>query len=326
MIPTKNNQDTVFRCIDSVLSVDYPAEKLEILVLDSSSPPLTLPEGVKDRVTILFRDYSPPAAYNSLLPRAKGDIVAFIDSDAVADRTWLRRLIDGFTDQQAGAVGGHIRTWNRENPLARSIGYELEGRYLRMPDRILRISTSNLAVRKDVLVRIGGFDERLRTGYDAKLGLEINKLGYAIKFNPEAVVYHYHRPSFAKFFQQQRTYAVNDVMLYLSGFPMRQDNVTTPWMLVELSGWILAAVLGLAAVLTAIAWNGLGTVPAVSAFLALLVVLLASMMFRGLAAAVARRDPVALVFYPVMLATRAAAWIIGGLEGMIKLVRRTDKA
>ena len=325
MIPTKDIQETILDCIKSVLSIDYPPEKLEILVLDASSPPLTLHKNFKDRVAVFNGDYSAPAAYNSVLPLVKGEIVALIDSDAIADRAWLRQLLKGFTDQQVGAVGGHIKTWNSQNPLARSIGYELEGRYLRMPNQILRISTSNLAIRKEILVRLGGFDETLQTGYDAKLGLDVNRLGYMVAFNPAAVVYHHHRPSLGRFFHQQRAYALHDVTLYLKGFPIRSDNVTSPWMLAELVGWLLAAALGLATLMTALVWNAFAA-PAAFSFFSAITFLVASLILRGLRTAVAQRDPVVLVFYPVMLATRVVAWVVGGFEGLIRLARGTHGA
>src|SRR6266540_6177171 len=85
MIPTKNNQETIYACLESLLKLDYPSEKLQILVLDSSAPALVLPEALSKRTALYHRDCSPPAAYNFLIPLAIGEIVAFIDSDAAAE-------------------------------------------------------------------------------------------------------------------------------------------------------------------------------------------------------------------------------------------------
>src|SRR5207249_12129941 len=114
----------------------------------------------------------------------------------------------------------------------------------------------------------------------------------------------------------------HDVTLYLKGFPIRSDNVTSPWMLAELVGWLLAAALGLATLMTALVWNAFAA-PAAFSFFSAITFLVASLILRGLRTAVAQRDPVVLVFYPVMLATRVVAWVVGGFEGLIRLARGT---
>src|SRR5439155_2483084 len=113
-------------------------------------------------------------------------------------------------------------------------GYELERRYNSMPSRILRISTSNLAVWKRIFNEIGGMDESLPTGYDARLGQDIRNKGYNLVFNPVAIVYHHHRASFRAYFKQQFRYARYDVRLYTSGFATSEDSVTTQAMFADL--------------------------------------------------------------------------------------------
>jgi len=326
LIPTKDNLTTIFHCLESLTHLDYPREKLEILILDSSSPPLKLPENLRSYISIFHKKCSPPAAYNFLLQLAKGEIIAFIDSDAVADRLWLRELVAGFSTPEVGGVGGHIRTWNTANPLARCIGYELEGRYSKMPENILRISTSNLAVRREVLMRVGGIDENLPTGYDAKLGLDINALGLRLRFNPRAIVYHYHRPTLREYYGQQKTYALHDVRLYTKGFPARADNVTSLYMLLELVGWLLVPALGIGAAASAALQIAPVKFIAFYSLVVLVGILLAGLATRGTYVALTKKDPYALLYYPAMLATRSFAWIVGGLQGLFHLARGNTRS
>ena len=289
LIPSKNNQDTIGSCLQSLLNLEYPQSYLELIVVDSSLPQLKLNPELGNRVRLIHANCSAPAAYNLALPYATGDVIAFIDADALADRLWLRKLIESLLETDAAGVGGNIKTGNRNNSLSRSIGYELERRYTSMPTKILRISTSNLAVWRRILVEVGGIDESLPTGYDARLGQDIRSHGHYILFNPAAIVYHFHRSSFRAYFKQQFRYALYDVRLYTTGFPIGEDTVTTRYMIADLALWAIGLALGLAA----------------------LVLLL-----------VDERDPHAVLVYPAMLIVRAYAWSLGGLIGLLSKRRR----
>ncbi len=309
-------------CLRSLSALNYPKDRIQIVVVDSSEEAPSIPTDLTGRVILIHRQCTAPAAYNLAFPSTTGDVIAFIDSDAVADPDWLRTLISGLADSTIGGVGGNIRTWNTENPLARSIGYELERRYGKMPELILRVSTSNLIVWKHVLTEVGGVDETLPTGYDAKLGADINALGYRIRFQPQAVVYHFHRPTLAAYYRQQRTYAVNDIRLYAHGFPRKVDSVTTILMFLEWGTWI-ALLLSLATLVildTLWAQNIFREGARIVAIgIAIYFVILAA---RGVRVAIENRDLAALLWYPLLLLARVLAWTTGTAHGLLRALWR----
>ena len=99
LIPTKNAVKTISQCLDSVLSLDYPKEGLEVYVIDAFSDDGTqeiLQEYQKKHVELLHvieADLNVPQAYNMLLKETKGEFIGFLDGDAVVDRNWLKVLV-----------------------------------------------------------------------------------------------------------------------------------------------------------------------------------------------------------------------------------------
>ena len=189
-----------------------------------------------------------------------------------------------------------------------------------MPSRILRISTSNLAVWKRIFVEIGGMDESLPTGYDARFGQDVRNKGYSLLFNPGAIVYHHHRATFRAYFKQQFRYARYDVRLYTSGFATREDSVTTQAMFVDL----VLCDGGLGVTLAAIVSLSIGAPTATISVIAgvLVGLLVASAFVRGIIVARRELDLAALLLYPAMLIIRVLAWTLGGLVGLLFLRRR----
>jgi len=138
---------------------------------------------------------------------ARGDVVAFLDDDAVAEKRWVENLVDTYQKLDAIAVGGKILPlWLTNKPdyfpeeLGWLVGFTQEGF---AEDKIAEVRNtwgSNMSFRRDVFEKIGllnaklGFAKGKTTymqGAEAEFALRMkNKLGRGIIYNPEAVVYH----------------------------------------------------------------------------------------------------------------------------------------
>src|SRR5437773_6147623 len=112
LIPSKDSGATIDLCLQSLFNLDYPQTLVEVIVIDSSNPPLKLRAELESRLKLITVECSAPAAYNIALPYASGAVIAFIDADAIADRSWLRSLVQPLLESDAAAVGGNIRTGN----------------------------------------------------------------------------------------------------------------------------------------------------------------------------------------------------------------------
>jgi hypothetical protein len=134
---------------------------------------------------------------------ACGDVVAFIDDDAIPEPDWLARIVATYDSGAVGAVGGYVYD---------ETGFAFQWRYATCDrlgrvrstatapdstftapgaDRFLYAQGTNCSFRRDALVRAGGFDEALEHYYDdAEISMQIIDLGYELKILPQALVHH----------------------------------------------------------------------------------------------------------------------------------------
>jgi glycosyltransferase involved in cell wall biosynthesis len=120
---------------------------------------------------------------NSIIKKARGDIIAFIDADCYACKNWLEEINNLFQDKKIVGFFGKIC-------------YELHGRYPTAATKILSndgegICTANSGFRADILKRVK-FDEALDTFEDWVILKRMEKEGKVLYFN-DAVVFHRHQ-------------------------------------------------------------------------------------------------------------------------------------
>ncbi len=122
IIPVRNRPAEITACLNSLNRLDYPAEKLEIIVVDDASGDAT-PEAVirfpEARLLRMQHHHQASFCRNRAAEAARGDVLAFIDSDCLADPTWLKELVPAFRDTSLGALGGWVDAAFEENGLDR---------------------------------------------------------------------------------------------------------------------------------------------------------------------------------------------------------------
>lgn len=194
VIPTRNRNEDLRRCLQALAAQDYPREKFEVIVCDDGSEedvrPIVEEAGHYGLAIELARQQpkGPAAARNLGISRARGRIVAMTDSDTLPDRAWLRKLSEAFAaNPDAVAVEGKVYAENEGefDPLGEGPSNKHGGVFL----------TCNCAYRREVLLRIGGFDEAFPyAAYeDTELAARAQQIG-RIAWQPEAVVIHPQRP------------------------------------------------------------------------------------------------------------------------------------
>jgi GT2 family glycosyltransferase len=149
-------------------------------------------------------------ARNTGCDDARGDVIAFIDDDAVASPEWMEGYVEAFqqVEPTPGMVGGRIEPlWEKQRPgwypAEREflLGLYNIGDTIRpFPDTDLPVG-ANFAVLRSVVRRLGGFDERLGfntdrkhsmiAGEDSLYALRIKEAGYPICYQPKSKVYHH---------------------------------------------------------------------------------------------------------------------------------------
>lgn len=206
LIPAHNEEKVISYTIEAMLQLDYPKDKLDILVINDGSSDRTAEivqaYAVKD---LRLRLYDVPKgeggrgksrALNLGLKQTTAEYVAVYDADNTPDRSALKYLmVQMLQDKSLGAVLGKFRTINKNrNLLTRFINIETLGFQSMLQSgrwKMFKISTlpgTNLVIRRSLLDKLNGWDEDAITE-DSELSIRIYMEGYRIKFVPYSVTY-----------------------------------------------------------------------------------------------------------------------------------------
>lgn len=204
VIPVKDQEKTIRKCIDSLLNLDYP--EYEIIIVDNNSKDKspTLVKRYKNRKIRLLFERKPGSysARNKGIQIAKGEIIAFSDGDCVIDKNWLKFLVQPFKDKRVGGVGGKIDVYKPKNKfeLYCSKFHHLNEMYIKEKNPFLL--TANVAYKKKILEDINLFDGNLYSGGDVDVSWKVMKLGYRLYFEPKAIVSHIYEETPFKMFKK----------------------------------------------------------------------------------------------------------------------------
>jgi glycosyltransferase involved in cell wall biosynthesis len=168
VLPCRNDEPYISRCLYSVLATDYPRERLEILVADGGSSDGTRPllvRYVAMHPTIVLLDNprgTTPAGLNVAIRAASGDIVIPMDPHVLYPPDYIPRLVAGLQESSADNVGGALVTVPADgSPTAQAIAVGLSDRFG------VGNAVSLGCYRREIFDRIGMFDEELiRNQYD----------------------------------------------------------------------------------------------------------------------------------------------------------------
>ncbi|MEA2316361.1 MAG: hyaluronan synthase [Solirubrobacteraceae bacterium] len=120
VVPAFNEEAAIAQSVRSLLALDYPAEKLQIVAINDGSSDGTLRElntvaaHADGRVEVIDFPVNrgKRAAMAAGIRATDAEIVAFVDSDSVLEPDAMRVLVQGFHDQKVGAICGHADVLN----------------------------------------------------------------------------------------------------------------------------------------------------------------------------------------------------------------------
>lgn len=206
LIPAHNEDKVIANTIEAMLNLNYPKDKLKIVVIN---------DGSKDNTKQIIESYAAKDSQVVLfdIPKGEGgkgksrtlnlgvktvtsDVIAIYDADNTPDPQSLRYLIANLiSDPELGGVIGKFRTVNKDrNLLTRFINIETlsfqsmlqAGRW--QMHKIATLPGTNLVLWTKIIQELDGWDEEALTE-DSELSIRIYEHGYKIKFVPYAITY-----------------------------------------------------------------------------------------------------------------------------------------
>jgi GT2 family glycosyltransferase len=257
VIATRDRITSLQRCLQSILSLDYP--NFEVIVVDNAPRSTATADffhtNFLDSAKVRYLREEIPGlavAHNRALTVVKAPIVAITDDDVVVDSNWLKAIVTNFQqDSQVGCVTGMIlpheietlpQLWVEQfcgfgKGFQRIVFDNSENR----PSDFLFPYTAgkfgsgaNMAFRTLALRAVGGFDPALGAGTPAKgaddlaVFFDMITKGYRLVYEPRAILYHTHRADYPSLSRQAYEYGVGP-----SAFLMR-TIINNPCRLAEI--------------------------------------------------------------------------------------------
>jgi len=194
IIPAYNEEKNIEKTINNIKSLNYPS-KLDIVVVDDGSTDKT--PSILKRIKGIRVFRKPNAgkanALNYGLKRAKGDIVACIDADSYPTKDALLYAVPFFEDPKVAAVTTSIfvKKYDKIIEKLQALEYVIIAWFRKMLEYIdsIYVTPGPMSLyRKDVLLKIGGFDEKNMTE-DVEIAWRLLSNNYKIKMSLKSKVY-----------------------------------------------------------------------------------------------------------------------------------------
>ncbi len=214
IIPCRNEEKYIKRCLDSVLKNDYPKDKMEVLVIDGMS---------EDKTREIIKEYSEkhpfikilenpqkftPFALNLGAKNAKGEVILRMDAHAGYEKDYISKCLKYLKEYDADNVGGVIKTKPADNTLiSKSIANSLSS-FFGAGSSYFRIGVKEPkwvdtvfggCYKREVFEKIGYFNEKLIRSQDLEFNMRLKKAGGKILLVPEIVAYYYPSSNFRDF-------------------------------------------------------------------------------------------------------------------------------
>lgn len=204
IVPCYNSENTIAACLQSILAQTLAPESYEVIVVDNDSSDHTLLEIEKFPVLALSEPLRGPSfARNAGISKARGQYLAFVDSDVVLDKDWAEVLLAEMGDYFDGAQGQVVPALKNDSPRWLDF-YRLQMAKLSTKQTFLNMRWFHLVIpllntaacmyRASAVRKVGGFNERLRRCEDNDLTEKIMALGGAIAGTTKAKAFVSYQP------------------------------------------------------------------------------------------------------------------------------------
>jgi GT2 family glycosyltransferase len=195
VIPCQDDGDRLKLCLNALYHQSYPYASYEVIVCDNNSTQ-DIERVCQHFPNVRYCHTTTPGSYaarNRGLELAKGEAIAFTDTDCIPNADWILEGVRSLVSSpSAGIVGGNIQFFfesARPNPVeyADSLSYLRQWEYVTQDHYA---AGANLFTWRKVFDEVGLFDERLLNLGDMDWGQRVHATTWEIVFSEKAVVWH----------------------------------------------------------------------------------------------------------------------------------------
>ena len=213
IIPCRNEEKYIGKCLDSIIAQDYPKDKLEVLVVDGRSedrtreiakqyikkyPFIKLIHNLKKRTVF---------AFNIGIENANGEYITILNAHSTFSSNRFTKSIEYIERYKVDGVGAVCKVISRNNlAIGKAIAYAYSspfgaGSLRKMPIQKPKLvdTASGCLYKKEVFDKIGLFNEKLLCSQDMEFNRRLVKTGRKILIVPDIVTHYYARSDFKSF-------------------------------------------------------------------------------------------------------------------------------
>jgi cellulose synthase/poly-beta-1,6-N-acetylglucosamine synthase-like glycosyltransferase len=218
IVPSWNVENCLWKTVHSIISLDYPKDKIEVIIVNHGSTDNTgeIARQMKERfssfnIKIVYKEralgHMKAHAFNEGLKYATGEYIACIDADTIVMKDSLKNIMPYFLDKEIGAAISNIKVWQPKNIFEKlqHLEYIFSTFTRKLMSKIdtLQITHGALSVyRKEIFDKYGGFDEHNITE-DFEIAMRIRYQGYRVILAQDSITYTC-VPNTFKWFWRQR--------------------------------------------------------------------------------------------------------------------------
>jgi len=215
IIPCRNEEKFIARCLNSVLGQDYPKDKIEILTVDGRSD-----DGTKQMIKKYIQQYPSiklldnpkrvtPAAFNIGIKNSYGELIIIMGAHSIYEKNYISKCVKYSNEYGADNVGGVWKIMPAKNTLINKAIVFASGSAFGAGNAYYRKGYSKGVkwvdtvfggcYKKEVFEKIGLFNENLKRNQDLEFNLRLRKAGGKILLCPDIITYYYPKSTFIEF-------------------------------------------------------------------------------------------------------------------------------
>lgn len=226
LMPAYNEEKIIGETLEKLMSIGYPKNKLEVIVIDDGSKDNTYSIAKnfesKNLRVLKKRNTGKASSLNYGLRHAKHDFVAVMDADSFLERNALRQCVAYFDEDNVAAVTSHIMVKRRKTIWERMQHTEHMVislmRKAQEQANVINVTPGPLSIyRKGILMKVGGFDEKSIIE-DVEIDWRLLRNGYKIRMAFDAMVHSIYPDTFKMWWRQRRRWVIGGLQTFVKYF------------------------------------------------------------------------------------------------------------